>query len=78
MRSSEVPAFAYALRAIFANAPNSVLPERVFSILNDTFDDVQDPCYTQFRCTPYDEGLVGRQSLYLYLQYSSGSHTLLY
>ena len=37
-----MPAFAYALRAIFANAPNSVLPERVFSILNDTFDDVQD------------------------------------
>lgn len=32
----------YALRAIFANASNSVLPERVFSILNDTFDDVQD------------------------------------
>ena len=48
MRSSEVPAFAYALRAIFANAPNSVLPERVFSILNDTFDDDQDSSYADY------------------------------
>ena len=38
----EVPAFAYVLRAVLANAPNSVPPERVFSILNDTFDDDQD------------------------------------
>ena len=30
------------LRAILANAPNSVPPECVFSILNDTFDDDQD------------------------------------
>ena len=37
----EVPAFAYVLRAVLANAPNSIPPERVFSVLNDTFDDDQ-------------------------------------
>ena len=37
-----MPAFAYVLRAVLANAPNSIPPERVFSILNDTFDDDQD------------------------------------
>ena len=31
----EVPAFAYVLRAVLANAPNSIPPERIFSILND-------------------------------------------
>ena len=30
------------LRAVLANAPNSIPPERVFSILNDTCDDDQD------------------------------------
>ena len=30
------------LRAVLANAPNSVPPERLFSILNNTFDDDQD------------------------------------
>ena len=42
-RASEdkLPAFAYVLRAILANSPNSVPPERVFSILNNTFDDDQ-------------------------------------
>ena len=38
----EVPAFAYVLRAVLANAPNSIPPERVFSILNNTFDNDQD------------------------------------
>ena len=37
-----VPAFSYVLRAVLANAPNSIPPERVFSILNDSFDDDQD------------------------------------
>ena len=43
-RASEdkVPTFSYFLRAILANSPNSIPPERVFSILNDTFDDDQD------------------------------------
>ena len=40
-RQGEVPAFAYVLRAVLANAPNSIPPERVFSVLNDTFDDDQ-------------------------------------
>ena len=35
----EVQAFAYVLRAVLANSPNSIPPERVFSVLNDTFDD---------------------------------------
>ena len=37
-----VPAFSYVLRAVLANAPNSIPPERVFSILNDSFDNDQD------------------------------------
>jgi hypothetical protein len=36
-----MPAFKYVLRAVLTNAPNSIPPERVFSILNDTFDDDQ-------------------------------------
>ena len=38
----EVPAFSYVLRAVLAHSPNSVPPERVFSILNNTFDADQD------------------------------------
>ena len=34
-----IDAFAYVLRAVLANSPNSVPPERVFSVLNDTFED---------------------------------------
>ena len=30
------------LRAVLSNAPNSIPPERVFSILNDTFEDDMD------------------------------------
>jgi len=30
------------LRAVLTNSPNSIPPERVFSILNDSFDDDQD------------------------------------
>ena len=37
----KLPAFSYVLRAVLANAPNSIPPERVFSILNDTFDEDQ-------------------------------------
>ena len=36
-----VPCFAYVLRAVLANSPNSVPPERVFSILNNTFAEDQ-------------------------------------
>jgi len=49
-RASEdkVPAFSYVLRAVLANAPNSIPPERVFSILNDTFDDDQDKALADY------------------------------
>ena len=40
--SSKVPSWAYVLRAVLTNSPNSIPPERVFSILNETFDDDQD------------------------------------
>ena len=35
-------------RAVLANAPNSVPPERIFSILNDTFDDDQDSALADY------------------------------
>ena len=38
---SKFPAWGYVLRAVLTNSPNSIPPERVFSILNDTFDDDQ-------------------------------------
>ena len=38
-----VPAFSYVLRAVLANAPNSIPPERVFSILDNSFDDGPGP-----------------------------------
>ena len=43
-----IDSFAYVLRAVLANAPNSIPPERVFSILNDTFDDNQDNAYAEY------------------------------
>eukprot|EP00967_Tisochrysis_lutea_P015865 scaffold17869_cov29-Tisochrysis_lutea.AAC.4 len=36
-KESELPQFATVLRAVLAHSPNSVPPERVFSILNDSF-----------------------------------------
>ena len=44
----KVPAFKYVLRAILANSPNSIPPERVFSIINDTFDDDQDSALADY------------------------------
>ena len=43
-----VDAFAFVLRAVLANAPNSIPPERVFSILNDTFDDDMDRSHADY------------------------------
>ena len=44
-----VPAFSYVLSAILANAPmNSIPPERVFSILNNTFGDDQDSALADY------------------------------
>ena len=38
----DFPAWGYVLRAVLTNStPNSIPPERVFSILNDTFGDDQ-------------------------------------
>ena len=34
--------------AILANAPNSIPPERVFSILNNTFGDDQDSALADY------------------------------
>ena len=39
--TAKVPSWAYVLRAMLTNSPNSIPPERCFSILNDTFDDDQ-------------------------------------
>ena len=46
---NEVPAFKYVLRAVLANSPNSIPPERVFSILNDTFDDDQQSALADYK-----------------------------
>ena len=35
----ELPSFFAVLRAVLTHAPNSTPPERLFSILNNTFDD---------------------------------------
>jgi len=43
-----VDAFAFVLRAVLANSPNSIPPERVFSILNDTFEDDMDSSYADY------------------------------
>ena len=43
-----IDAFAYVLRAVLANSPNSVPPERVFSVLNDTFDDDMDRSHADY------------------------------
>ena len=43
-----IDAFAYVLRAVLANSPNSIPPERVFSILNDTFEDDMDSSHADY------------------------------
>lgn len=39
--ASKIPSWATVLRAVLTNSPNSIPPERCFSILNDSFDDDQ-------------------------------------
>ena len=46
--SEKIPSWAFVLRAVLTNSPNSIPPERVFSILNDTFDDDQDSSYADY------------------------------
>ena len=43
-----IDAFAYVLRAVLANSPNSIPPERIFSVLNDTFEDDMDNSYSDY------------------------------
>ena len=43
-----IDAFAYVLRAVLANSPISIPPERVFSVLNDTFEDDMDNSYSDY------------------------------
>ena len=40
--AAELPSWIPVLRAVLAHSPNSCPPERVFSILNDSFDDDQE------------------------------------
>ena len=46
--SKGIDAFAYVLRAVLSNSPNSCPPERVFSVLNDTFEDEMDTSYADY------------------------------
>ena len=39
--SGELPHFAFVLRAVLTNAPNSCPPERLFSMFNATFGEDQ-------------------------------------
>ena len=57
-----MPSWAYVLRAVLTNSPNSIPPECVFSILNDTFDDDQKRAMADYI------------ELSLQLQYNSRGH----
>jgi hypothetical protein len=43
-----LPGFAYALRAVLTNSPNSCPPERLFSLFNATYNDDQKSSYTDY------------------------------
>ena len=40
-----LPGFAYVLRAVLTNSPNSCPSERLFSIFNETYNDDQKSSY---------------------------------
>ena len=44
----QLPAFAYVLRAVLTNSPNSCPPERLFSIFNATYNDDQKRSHTDY------------------------------
>ena len=44
----DIPAFSNVLLALLANYPNSIPPERVFSVLADTFDDDQRSTFVDY------------------------------
>ena len=43
-----LPAFAYVLRAVLTNSPNSCPSERLFSIFNATYHDDQKKSHTDY------------------------------
>jgi hypothetical protein len=43
-----LPEFAYVLRAVLTNSPNSCPPERLFSIFNSTYDDEQKRSHSDY------------------------------
>ena len=59
--ATKTPAFKFVLRAVLANSPNSIPPERVFSVLNNTFDEDQE------------SGLEDYKELSLQLQFNERS-----
>ena len=46
--SEKLPNTILILRAVLTNAPNSIPPERLFSVLNDSFDDDQKSAYADY------------------------------
>ena len=43
-----LPGFAYVLRVVLTNSPNSCPPERLFSIFNSTYNDDQKSSHTDY------------------------------
>ena len=43
-----LPGFAYVLRAVLTNSPNSCPPERLFSLFNATYNDDQKSSYADY------------------------------
>ena len=46
--SGELPQFAFVLRAVLTNAPNSCPPERLFSVFNATFGEDQQRSFGDY------------------------------
>jgi hypothetical protein len=46
--SATLPGFAYVLRAVLTNSPNSCPPERLFTIFNASYNDDQKRSYTDY------------------------------
>ena len=46
--ASKMPSWAFVCRVVLTNATNSCPPERVFSILNNSFDDDQNSAYADY------------------------------
>ena len=46
--SGELPHFAFVLRAVLTNAPNSCPPERLFSMFNATFGEDQKSSFGDY------------------------------